>query len=422
MHAKSQPIYFHEKILEIYQGDTEFDKNNELINDLGEFLWENIYVGVNVNEIIPESVPSESEEKFSEKMTQLYSKYCKITLFAARNSFEYINNHTEARKGLLDKYNVEIDFLQKNYEINMKKIFEIIYFNTENEVDASKNRIKLMGATFGMVTIIERILTDFLMNVGNSTEAPRILRDLLRNPTLQGLLSNYELIFLHIIFGPPISLNLRNLICHGFFLVIDPDLRLLLPFHNYSNLVFHVILHITSKLLQTASEKIANDLLKLSFISVKNYKFVYSNEAFTLLDTFRSLSEEEKNIFRTDLSHIFETNYFTFPEHVNLIEFIFNDYFDTSIKQNGEGSFGFQKNQGILNFLLPIFEQNFRRLFIIFNNLPEALIQASPNCYYSTLDLFVFPTFVIFLFYHQNPNILCQLSDWSNFWVFIFRM
>ena len=64
--------------------------------------------------------------------------------------------------------------------------------------------------------VLERSLGDLLTSVSGLAKVPALLRDLLRREELEGVLGADCLLFLRLLLGSPFSLNLRNLVWHGF--------------------------------------------------------------------------------------------------------------------------------------------------------------------------------------------------------------
>ena len=64
--------------------------------------------------------------------------------------------------------------------------------------------------------VLERSLGDLLTSVSGLAKVPALLRDLLRREELERVLGGECLLFLRLLLGSPFSLNLRNLVWHGF--------------------------------------------------------------------------------------------------------------------------------------------------------------------------------------------------------------
>jgi hypothetical protein len=86
-----------------------------------------------------------------------------------------------------------------------------------------------------LTPLLERSLGDLLVQVAGLASVPALLRDLLARPELQEALGRPCLLLLRLLLGHPASLNLRNLVWHGFAapselsIVFGSALLLILP-------------------------------------------------------------------------------------------------------------------------------------------------------------------------------------------------
>lgn len=55
------------------------------------------------------------------------------------------------------------------------------------------------------------------------TTCPSLLKDLLKSDNLRYYFDDYYLNLLQILIGPPISLNIRNLVWHGFLSIVEAE-------------------------------------------------------------------------------------------------------------------------------------------------------------------------------------------------------
>ncbi|CAG8495487.1 20996_t:CDS:2 [Racocetra persica] len=90
------------------------------------------------------------------------------------------------------------------------------------------------------ISSLERILGDIIYSIHNDTfMIPSLIRDLLIAPPLVPLLGEDVIFFLRCLIGPPNSMNLRNILWHGF---VSPNEFLPIPAKWYSALIMVVTL------------------------------------------------------------------------------------------------------------------------------------------------------------------------------------
>eukprot|EP00727_Mastigamoeba_balamuthi_P009764 m51a1_g541 hypothetical protein (899) ;mRNA; r:419594-423340 len=75
---------------------------------------------------------------------------------------------------------------------------------------------EVLGAVAVGVTALERVLVALYYSAGGPRPAPRVLRDLLDAPQTLAALGPDKLFFVKALVGPPIGINLRNVVWHGF--------------------------------------------------------------------------------------------------------------------------------------------------------------------------------------------------------------
>ena len=67
-----------------------------------------------------------------------------------------------------------------------------------------------------LTVIIERALGDVFITVSKISKCPSLLKDLLKTEELKKTFGEVAVTILQTLMGPPVSLNLRNVLWHGF--------------------------------------------------------------------------------------------------------------------------------------------------------------------------------------------------------------
>lgn len=86
---------------------------------------------------------------------------------------------------------------------------EIVECITDNGLLINLSILKL-------TVIIERVLGDVFVTVSQIRKCPSLLKDLLKTEELKKTFGEVAVTILQTLMGPPVSLNLRNVLWHGF--------------------------------------------------------------------------------------------------------------------------------------------------------------------------------------------------------------
>ena len=147
------------------------------------------------------------EAKLRVESNDLDSYECYLSL--ARNLYPVFQNMEQFYSNLSSenfRFYLFDYLLWTNQEILVQRSFDILFHNTGVETFHS-----MLLST----SILEHALGDIYAKNGSS--CPFMLKDLLETNELISVLGGTILNFMMVLFGPPTSLNLRNLTWHGFF-------------------------------------------------------------------------------------------------------------------------------------------------------------------------------------------------------------
>ena len=202
-----------------------------------------------------------------------------------------------------------------------------------------------------LTPILERSLGDLLISVDKNVKVPALLRDLLKRRELFDLLGSPCMTFLRIIFGSPHSLNLRNIVWHGF---------------GFPGEISNIFTSVTFLIFTSIGSILKQKTLKLSkrkMLSISRIKAINEQNAVINLENI-SLEELTK---LTRNSPLFYSRNFPVLNKIHL-------YFKTE-------EFGL-----CCVLLLPLLEVTFRKLFVIENDCPERMLTAEAECLYTTYN------------------------------------
>lgn len=205
------------------------------------------------------------------------------------------------------------------------------------------NQSVVYCACLRLTAILERSLQDLHWTIDMTT--PTILKDLLKSPTIIEFVGEYLVAFLEVLVGPPTSLNIRNLVWHGFGSVNQrPELYL----HN----IFFAIILIGQKLY---SQK----------FTVKHRPFLKADSSLLVLRHSMLVSETYNN----------ESSLVTVTNGIMLL------HIQQALKYASQGQFG---HATIL--LMTSFENMLRIAFCIYNDCSSRMMTAISSEYFTTLD------------------------------------
>lgn len=199
------------------------------------------------------------------------------------------------------------------------------------------------GACLRLTAILERSLQDLLWTVDSST--PIMLKEILQSNTLTALLGDEAVAFLGVLVGPPTSLNIRNLVWHGFGSVHEHP-------EQYVFVVFFALILIGSQLKQKGIQ--------------------VAHRPFSQIDTSLLAAE-----------HIGWYKCFSEGEYMPLLAHLKTKL--PEIKQAFEyAQVGLYGHATIL--LLTSFEHIARVAYCVYNHCPNRSITAVSSEYFTTLD------------------------------------
>jgi len=216
-----------------------------------------------------------------------------------------------------------------------------------------------------LTPLLERSLGDLLISTGKVKKVPALLRDLLQEDALVSLLGPPCVLFMRMLLGSPKTLNLRNIIWHGFCF---PE--------EISNVFVNSLL-----LLISSIGKI------LKGFEITHRKFVMEWK----VDQFceENPDFDELNFTFQNLEHLAKDSRLFFAANLPLLKYIH--------------VYIMKEDYGLASFLLlPLIESMMRNLFVIVNNCPQRMLTAENDQFYTTFTEILSKDFV------KNDNELCK--------------
>ncbi|XP_056423090.1 endoplasmic reticulum membrane-associated RNA degradation protein isoform X2 [Hyla sarda] len=218
--------------------------------------------------------------------------------------------------------------------------------NSLKSLDGTKISLHLMKIT----SCLERSLGDVYLMIAK--DCPFLLRDLLASQELAKIFSQTVMDVLRVFLGSPLSLNLRNILWHGF---VSP--------YEIPPKYCSMLLLLTAGLGQLLQSWLTNTEMVL----VHRPYFVFSN--LQEMTDFPDLSEKVLSVAKS----LIEKSKFVLAHMVPFwIEAI------TAFRQGRYGDCAI--------FLLPQLETGLRLAFTTVNGCPERMLTAESNSLYTTFD------------------------------------
>eukprot|EP00092_Neocalanus_flemingeri_P001078 GFUD01001149.1.p1 GENE.GFUD01001149.1~~GFUD01001149.1.p1 ORF type:complete len:655 (-),score=153.21 GFUD01001149.1:11-1975(-) len=199
-----------------------------------------------------------------------------------------------------------------------------------------------------LTPILERSLGDLLISVDKNVKVPALLRDLLKRQELFELLGTPCMTFLRIIFGSPHSLNLRNIVWHGF---------------GFPGEISNIFASVTFLIFTSIGNILKQKTLKLS---------------------------KRKMLSISRIKKIDDQNVGKYLKNINLEELARNSklFYSRNLKNLNKILSYFKSEEFALCsvMLLPLLEVTFRKLFVIENDCPERMLTAEAESLYTTYN------------------------------------
>lgn len=185
-------------------------------------------------------------------------------------------------------------------------------------------------------------------------------------------------------------MNLRNIIWHGFWNPIDTNISF-----SMCNSI-SLILVIIQNLLHPHFIKFENITESPSLLSCSIDKQLFNfgkgdDFLLNLISKYSKNETDNKNLL-IDIKRIIELSDFNIPSRLPIYNEILNIVFN--FDEFKSKNLGISIESYLLYLFLPSFEMKLRRLFVSSNNLSNELLCAQSRIYYTTIDVFIAPTFV----------------------------
>uniref|UniRef100_A0ABM0MAJ7 ER membrane-associated RNA degradation protein-like n=1 Tax=Saccoglossus kowalevskii TaxID=10224 RepID=A0ABM0MAJ7_SACKO len=193
---------------------------------------------------------------------------------------------------------------------------------------------------------LERALGDIYLL--KKTPCPFLLKDLLSTSELQEVFGPIAIFCLHVMIGPPTSLNIRNILWHGFAAPKEiPKL--------YASFLLVLI---------------------ASLSQVLQIKETITHRSYFQLHHFTDCEDVFPEIVQTDekdIHNLITTSRFILPT--------MQQYWFTALQHYYSGKYGY-----CCVLLLPQLENGLRGVFCNFNNCPQRMLTAESSVLYTTFD------------------------------------
>ncbi|KYR01494.1 hypothetical protein DLAC_01481 [Tieghemostelium lacteum] len=264
--------------------------------------------------------------------------------------------------------------IKKCYEsdlINTNILPKELFINCLKMIESDSNNIILPYSI--ILSILEKVIRNIIYwKSGSQCIVGRMLRDLLDDPILSDVIGKETTLILKLLIGPPISLNLRNVVWHGFISPNNDELDLSLLLY---------IIHVTLTILhQTHQHKVLiKDSSESYSLNTKLTKYKQPSEDIQV--PFVSLS-------KCQIETILKSTEFILPNRLNQwLSSLEHYYIYTQSPMDKRDCMDLYYS---LVLLLPQLEHSLRVLFVKTNDqLSKEFLLADYTSFYTTLEIFL---------------------------------
>ncbi|XP_076803064.1 endoplasmic reticulum membrane-associated RNA degradation protein-like isoform X2 [Clavelina lepadiformis] len=230
--------------------------------------------------------------------------------------------------------------------------FKVEYLSADTEV----NLCLVLKMLYICSTLEHSLRSVYRLKDGHD---PLLLRDLLSSKPLKETFGETRMKFLQVLFGGPLSLNLRNLLWHGF---ISPN--------ELPSMYFHVLLFtIVEMSVFLDDQNLLVGMKKLPLVQKDFVRGVLNERLATTLRSF----EANRGCDVANMNELYETSPYI-PKSMLV-------YFKYSLNLYRSRRFG-----DCVMILLPQLEHLLRCRFSFCNKCPERVMTAESTEFYTTLD------------------------------------
>ncbi|CAG8503644.1 13385_t:CDS:2 [Funneliformis mosseae] len=317
------------------------DNNNSSVICEKGLLKESVFVGLRNDNVPYDTLEAEPFTKASNIIKSIARQISKFFDFNIISTNDFLNLYHDELKWCED-YGV--------YKKCIELYLEEDYFT-----------VLLM-----VISNLERILGDIIYSLYNdSSFIPSLLRDLLIAPSLVSIFGEDMIFFLRCIIGPPSSMNLRNVLWHGF---INPHEFLPIPAKWYCSLMLTITMNVCNKV---RHKGVIVLLKKRDGVSLDGYYYL------------------TQHVDKTDDKHAYDSIKEDFDQ---LYERVINFFVISQSHSTWLRAFhNLSNDQVLLSFILvlPLLEHCLRRIYVCVNKDVQSHRMGTVEVgeYFLTLDI-----------------------------------
>ncbi|CAI2168818.1 8628_t:CDS:2 [Funneliformis geosporum] len=324
-------------------------------------IKESVFVGLRNDDVPYDTLEAEP-----------FTKASNIIKVIARQISNFFDFNIISTNDFLNLYNDELKWYE-NYDV-YKKCIELY-------LEEDYFTVLLI-----VISNLERIFGDIIYSLYNDTSIiPSLLRDILIAPSLVSLFGEDMIFFLRCVIGPPSSMNLRNVIWHGF---INPHEFLPIPAKLYCAFMLTVTMNVCNIV---RNKGVIVLLKKRNGMSLDGYYYLTQRVDKTDdMHTYDSIKEDFAQIYeRLMYGHAIPPQ----GSHLLILEtLLFRNFFVISQSHSAwlRSFHHLSNDQVLLSFILilPLLEHCLRRIYVCVNNVQyHRMSTMEVGEYFLTLDI-----------------------------------
>lgn len=339
--------------------------------------------------------PPSPAAEWPERIRESYGRHCRMVHAAAAQAEASLALLCRDASAMLEFIPPHLHELALHYRVDLRSLTRHFFAATADAQGAAFAE-DTYASLLVLIATLERVLSDVMLTLQGGKEGaavvqpPQILRDLLQHPVLVERLPHGLTALLHYLVGPPIGMNLRNVLWHGFLHHNVPEPYPLRSFLALLVLLFRSVLSLTLREAERGGALVLGPFVNHGGA----YAAPLQRKCLRVLD---SLADDDGPMWLGQLQVLFKNSLFVLPGRMSSLMRaceLLGEAWQAHLAPSCEGlsctAYGLEKRFVALALLLPQLEHCLRQAFVLSNGLPLQLMSASATVYYTTIEMFLF--------------------------------
>lgn len=383
---------------------SSFREERFVCSDSGDLCWDLFFDSGEqslAKDVLPPASPA---AEWPQSIRDSYGLHCRRVHVAAAQAEAFLVELLCSDAACVSAFiPSHIQDVSLHYRVDLRSLVKHFFASTADASSSASMDDDTYASLLVLIATLERVLSDLMLTVQSGEEGdileqpPQILRGLLQHPVLVEHLPHGLVAVLHYLMGPPIGMNLRNVLWHGFLHHNVPEVYPMRAFLALLLLLFRSVLLFA---LNCTAE--ADTLVLSPFLDHGGAYAVPQRDDQCLLDSLAGHDSGKQCL--EDLVVLFGQSRFVLPGRISSLvrscELLGEAWAALSAPTHSSPKtqspqccwtpFGLEKRVVALALLLPQLEHCLRQAFVLANGFPSQLMCASSTVYYTTVEMFLY--------------------------------